>query len=105
MIRWLIVWSRWSAKLVMLVATYSRGISCSSIRIVVVDLYVLGRKIARSAASPKTARAGTTTSHFMRRRMPTMSATVLTSLSGSCGSGIRTASYSSKNGYDKVALA
>ena len=105
MIRWLIVWSRWSAKLVMLVATYSRGISCSSIRIVVADLYVLGRKRARSPASPKIARAGTTMFHFLRRRMPTRSATVLTSVSGSCGSAMRTASYSSNNGYDRVAPA
>jgi hypothetical protein len=29
----------------------------------------------------------------------------LTSVSGSCGSAILKASYSSKNGYDRVALA
>ena len=81
MIRWLIDCRRWSAKEVMLAVTYSRGIPCSSIRIVVVDLYVAGMAKATTAARTNTPRAGTRIAHFLRRRIPARSFTDLTSRS------------------------
>jgi hypothetical protein len=81
MIRWLIDCRRWSAKEAMLPATYSRGTSCSSINTVVVDLYVLGRAKATTAASAKMPNAGRKISRFRLRKTSARSWNVFTSRS------------------------
>ena len=66
-IRWLMVCRRCSAKPVTVAATNSRGISCSSIRIVEVARYVGGQLKAAIAAAKNTSTAGITRLHLRRR--------------------------------------